>query len=70
MYSRCQINRPLYVLDNLITFRVCRFPDLFGNLVDFLICLVTSMIHPCKEVDLCDVDIYSYLLMFIPPWYL
>ena len=58
-YSRCQINRTLYFsmkLDHLT-----RFPNLLGNFNWF--------IFVCKEEDSCDIDMYLYLLIFIPPWY-
>ena len=64
VYSQCQINRSLYISvkqDNLITLRVRRFPNLFSNLNWF--------IFVCKETDICDIDIYLYLLIFIPPSY-
>ena len=58
------LKRPLYVLvkqDNFITLRVNRLPNLLRNL--------NLVIFVCKEVDICDIDIYFYLLIFIPPWY-
>ena len=62
----CQINRLLYLYvsvkqDNLIIYEVFRFPNLFGNFNWF--------IFVWNKVDSCDIDMYLYLLIFIPPWY-
>ena len=73
VYSRCQINRPLYFSmkqDNLITLDVGRFPNLFDNLSWFifarLIFLILTFIYICWYLYLLDTYNQENLYILTP----